>query len=122
MNCKKEYEQKLTSAEDAAKLIKDDDWVDFGWGIGLPYDLDKAVAEHITASDIRRINHALGVLERVAILVLSAAPRQRRNVLVEFIYLILKVVYVYSACIDLDLFAQLVGSPIFTIVEKIYGS
>ena len=64
MNCKKEYEQKLTSAEDAAKLIKDDDWVDFGWGIGLPYDLDKAVAEHITASDIRGLKFRGGVVLR----------------------------------------------------------
>lgn len=61
---KKEYEQKLISAEAAAKLIKEDDWVDFGWGVGLPHDLDKAVADHIVANDIRGLKFRGGVVLR----------------------------------------------------------
>lgn len=64
MDFRKEYEQKLISAEAAAKLIKEDDWVDFGWGVGLPHDLDKAVADHIVANDIRGLKFRGGVVLR----------------------------------------------------------
>jgi acyl-CoA hydrolase len=64
MSFKKEYAEKLISAEAAAKLIKEDDWVDFGWGVGLPHDLDKAVADHIVANDIRGLKFRGGVVLR----------------------------------------------------------
>lgn len=64
MDFRKEYEQKLISAEEAAKIIKEDDWVDFGWGVGLPHDLDKAVADHIVANDIRGLKFRGGVVLR----------------------------------------------------------
>ena len=64
MSFKNEYAQKLISAEAAAKLIKEDDWVDFGWGVGLPHDLDKAVADHIVANDIRGLKFRGGVVLR----------------------------------------------------------
>ena len=64
MSFKKEYAEKLISAEVAAKLIKEDDWVDFGWGVGLPHDLDKAVADHIVANDIRGLKFRGGVVLR----------------------------------------------------------
>ena len=30
------YAQKLTTADRVAALVKDDDWVDYGWAIGTP--------------------------------------------------------------------------------------
>ena len=42
-NLRKEYESKLITAENAVKLVKSGDWVDFGWGVGIPYDLDAAL-------------------------------------------------------------------------------
>ena len=40
----KMYQEKLISAEEAAKLVKSGDWVDFGWCVGHPDALDKALA------------------------------------------------------------------------------
>lgn len=39
-----EYKKKLVSAEEAVKVVKSGDWVDYGWCVGHPYDLDKALA------------------------------------------------------------------------------
>lgn len=61
----KEYESKLISAENAAKLVKSGDWVDFGWGVGVPFDLDKALAERIKKDDLRDLKFRGGVLLRV---------------------------------------------------------
>ena len=47
-NFKNEYESKLISAEKATETVKSGDWVDFGWGVGVPVDLDKALAKRIT--------------------------------------------------------------------------
>lgn len=38
------YQEKLTTAEEAVKLVKSGDWVDFGWCVGHPDALDKALA------------------------------------------------------------------------------
>lgn len=40
----KEYAQKLTTAEEAVKVIKSGDWVDYGWTTGTPVALDAALA------------------------------------------------------------------------------
>lgn len=40
-----EYEKKLISAQQAVKLIKSGDWIDYGWCVGHPYDLDKELAK-----------------------------------------------------------------------------
>lgn len=44
MSFTEEYKQKLTTAEEAVKVVKSGDWVDFGWCAGTPYALDKALA------------------------------------------------------------------------------
>ena len=44
MSFEQEYKQKLTTAEEAAKLVKSGDWVDFGWCVGTPVALDAALA------------------------------------------------------------------------------
>ena len=38
------YQQKLTTAEEAAKLVKSGDWVDYTWCTNHPVALDKALA------------------------------------------------------------------------------
>ncbi|MDY4784264.1 butyryl-CoA:acetate CoA-transferase [Pygmaiobacter massiliensis] len=44
MSFTEEYKQKLTTAEEAVKVVKSGDWVDFGWCAGTPNALDKALA------------------------------------------------------------------------------
>ena len=36
MDFREEYKQKLVSADEAVKLIKSGDWVDYGWGAPTP--------------------------------------------------------------------------------------
>ena len=38
------YQQKLTTAEEAVKVVKSGDWVDYGWCTNHPIALDKALA------------------------------------------------------------------------------
>ena len=41
------YQQKLTTADEAVKLVKSGDWVDYGWCTNHPYTLDKALAKRV---------------------------------------------------------------------------
>lgn len=45
MDYSQEYKQKLVSADEAVKLIKSGDWVDYGWCNGTVDVLDKALAK-----------------------------------------------------------------------------
>lgn len=45
MDFSKEYAQKLTTADEAVKLIKSGDWVDYGWCTNVLDDLDRALAK-----------------------------------------------------------------------------
>ena len=38
------YQSKLTTAAEAAKLVKSGDWVDYTWCTNHPVELDKALA------------------------------------------------------------------------------
>lgn len=44
MNFSQEYTQKLTTADNAVKLIQSGDWVDYGWCSNTVNELDKALA------------------------------------------------------------------------------
>lgn len=44
MDYTQEYQQKLVSADEAVKIIKDGDWVDYGWCTGTADALDQALA------------------------------------------------------------------------------
>ena len=44
MNFQEEYQKKLTTAEEAVKVVKSGDWVDYTWGASMPVALDKALA------------------------------------------------------------------------------
>ena len=45
MSFLEEYKQKLVSADEAVKIVKSGDWVDYGWCTGTPDALDKALPE-----------------------------------------------------------------------------
>jgi len=45
MDYQKLYQQKLTTAAEAVKLVKSGDWVDYGWCANHPVALDRALAE-----------------------------------------------------------------------------
>ena len=45
MNFAEEYKRKLKTPEEAVKLVKDGDWVDYSVGIGFPMLLDAALAK-----------------------------------------------------------------------------
>ena len=44
MNYQEEYKQKLKTAEEAVKVVKSGDWVDYTWCTSHPVELDKALA------------------------------------------------------------------------------
>ncbi len=44
MNYQALYQQKLTTAEEAVKVVKSGDWVDYTWACSAPVALDKALA------------------------------------------------------------------------------
>ena len=55
------YQQKLTTADEAVKVVKSGDWVDYGWCTGTPVALDKALAARMgVLEDVlpRRRTHA----------------------------------------------------------------
>ncbi|MEE0801147.1 MAG: butyryl-CoA:acetate CoA-transferase [Gemmiger sp.] len=47
MDYKAEYAQKLTTADAVAALVKDGDWVDYGWCTGTPVAFDAALAKRM---------------------------------------------------------------------------
>lgn len=55
-----EYSQKLTTAEEAAKVVKSGDWIDYGWAVGTPKVLDKALAARI--SELKDVKFRGGIL------------------------------------------------------------
>ena len=54
------YQQKLTTAEEAVKVVKSGDWVDYGWCTGTPDALDKALAARMDG--LEDINLRGGIL------------------------------------------------------------
>ena len=48
------YQQKLTTADEAVKVVKSGDWVDYGWCTGTACALDKALAGRM--SELEDIN------------------------------------------------------------------
>lgn len=43
----KEYAQKVTTADQAVSVVKDGDWIDYGWSTGMPTLLDAALAKRM---------------------------------------------------------------------------
>ena len=46
------YKEKLVSPAKAASVVKSGDRVSFGLGCSVPYDTDKALADHINADGL----------------------------------------------------------------------
>ncbi|GAB2046236.1 acetyl-CoA hydrolase/transferase C-terminal domain-containing protein [Agathobaculum sp. TL06] len=54
------YQQKLTTADEAVKVVKSGDWVDYGWCTGTACALDKALAGRM--GELEDINLRGGIL------------------------------------------------------------
>ena len=54
------YQEKLTTAEEAAKVVKSGDWVDYGWTTGTPGAVDKALAKRMP--ELNDVNFRGGIL------------------------------------------------------------
>ena len=63
MDYSKEYTQKLVTADEAVKVIKSGDWVDYGWCTGTPDALDKALAKR--TDELKDIKLRGGILLKV---------------------------------------------------------
>lgn len=60
MSYQDEYKQKLTSADEAVKVVKSGDWVDYGWSACTPNALDVALAKRM--GDLHGVNFRGGIL------------------------------------------------------------
>ena len=60
MDFTQEYKQKLTTADEAVKVIKSGDWVDYGWCTGTPDVLDAALAKR--TDELKNVNLRGGIL------------------------------------------------------------
>ena len=60
MDYTQEYKQKLVSADEAVKVIKSGDWVDYGWCTNTVDTLDKALAKR--TDELKDINLRGGIL------------------------------------------------------------
>lgn len=69
------YQSKLTTAEEAAKVVKSGDWVDFGWCTGTPDVLDKALAAR--AEELVDVNIRGGIL--LAPLAIAQIPNANKH-------------------------------------------
>ena len=47
MSFLEEYKQKLVSADEAVKIVKSGDWVDYGWCTGTTVAFDAALAKRM---------------------------------------------------------------------------
>lgn len=54
------YQQKLTTAAEAVKVVQSGDWVDYGWTTGTPVALDAAMAERLP--ELTDVNFRGGIL------------------------------------------------------------
>ncbi|MCI2055891.1 MAG: butyryl-CoA:acetate CoA-transferase [Oscillibacter sp.] len=62
MSYQEEYQQKLTTADEAVKVVKSGDWLDYGWSICTANALDKALAKR--ADQLTDVNVRGGILTR----------------------------------------------------------
>ena len=73
MNIQELYASKLVSAETAAAVVKSGDWVDYGWCVGTPVTVDKAIAKRLP--ELTDVKFRGGVLlRRPAVFDVENAP------------------------------------------------
>jgi butyryl-CoA:acetate CoA-transferase len=61
MSYANEYNSKLVSAEEAVKVVKNGDWIDYGFGHTNPYALDKALADRKEELKDIKVRHCLSL-------------------------------------------------------------
>lgn len=61
MGFEQEYSKKLISAEEAVKVVKTGDWIDYGWCVATAYDLDKALAKHVEEKQLEDLKFRGGI-------------------------------------------------------------
>ena len=75
MDLQKVYQEKLTTAQEAVKVVKSGDWLDWGWCTGTPDALDKALAARMP--ELHDIKIRGGILLKVPeIFKVEHAPEQ----------------------------------------------
>ena len=60
MSFREEYQQKLTTADEAVKAVNSDDWVDYGWSVCSANALDVALAKRM--GDLKDVKIRGGIL------------------------------------------------------------
>lgn len=58
----KKYAEKLVTAEEAVKVVKSGDWLDYGWCSATARELDKALAAHVVENDLVDLKIRGGIL------------------------------------------------------------
>ena len=54
------YQSKLTTADEAAKVIQSGDWVDYGWTVTTPVAVDRELAKRM--KDLTDVKFRGGIL------------------------------------------------------------
>ena len=63
MSFAEEYQQKLTTAQEAAAAVRSGYWVDYGWCVATPQAIDEALAAR--AGELEDVNLRGGILIRI---------------------------------------------------------
>ncbi|HZK43832.1 MAG TPA: acetyl-CoA hydrolase/transferase C-terminal domain-containing protein [Syntrophomonadaceae bacterium] len=75
---KEEYQKKLTSAEEVAKLVKSNDVILYPGGTNIPHDLSVAISNRVT--ELKNITICLGLALKLYDFM---QPQYRENILIE---------------------------------------
>jgi len=78
MDFQAQYQQKLTTADEAVKVVKSGDWVDFCWCVSTPVALDQALArrsEELTDVKVRGGTALPLLMFRTLRSILAGTPR-----------------------------------------------
>lgn len=67
MDYKKEYRSKLVGAEEAVRIVKSGDWIDYGFGHSKPIALDKALAARKNELKDINIRHVMSMSPQACI-------------------------------------------------------
>ena len=60
MDYKKMYQEKKRTAQEAVKIVKSGDWIDYGWCVTTPISLDRELAKKMP--ELENINFSGGIL------------------------------------------------------------
>ena len=63
MDYSNQYRKKLTTPEEAVKVVKSGDWVDYGWATSNPVALDKALAARY--QELKDVKFRSGIVSRM---------------------------------------------------------